>query len=228
MAASSTILAASTAFSFWAFFFPDAFWPSHMSFLHPGVPHGSHGHPLPVQPQRDPVPQGHPFPTTPSRESMFYPSTQHSHPIPEPAFGLPHPDQPAMLDPNTATFSDIVRRYPSRPSWASSGGTEATWPAPAPMEPSPIPQPLPPQAPPTSTTTPPVNLPGTTNFSTDPSCNSETHVQPHLHQQNGSYPYQDLEELPEPDPNYPHFRLHQFHKLHHRHQNLLLLDVHLL
>ena len=73
-----------------------------------------------------------------------------------------------------------------------------------------------------------VNLPGTTNFSTDPSCNSETHVQPHLHQQNGSYPYQDLEELPEPDPNYPHFRLHQFHKLHHRHQNLLLLDVHLL
>ena len=134
-------------------------WSSQSTLLLPGVPHG---HPPTHQLYRDHVPPGHPFSTPstletshPHPDPTVYLPSQHNHPAFQPAFGLPPTDPPSMMDHHNETFSDMVRRHPTRPTWASSGGTETSWPAPAPMVSPPVPQPLQPQAPPTSTSAPP-------------------------------------------------------------------------
>ena len=97
----------------------------------------------------------HSKPHTPIQIPRFFLPSQHHHPAFQPAFGIPPTDSSVMLDHHNETFSDMVRRHPTRPAWASIGNTDTSWPAPAPMLPPQVPQHQQPQAPPTSTSAPP-------------------------------------------------------------------------
>ena len=187
---------------------PPASWSSQSTLLLPGVPHG---HPPTHQLHRDQVPPSHPF-STPSAletphshpDSTVYLPSPHHHPAFQPVFGLPPTDPPSMLDHHNETFSDMARRHPTRPTWASSGNTEPSWPAPAPMVPPQVPQHPQPQAPPTSTSAPPPSpspAPPTSPSRPPATPKRAASHPPPFQTPDGSQPHQDFEELPQPDPS---------------------------
>ena len=138
---------------------PTTSWSTQSTLLFPGIPQG---HPPPHQFHRDQVPPGYlcstpsPFDTSHSYSdpTLYFPS-QHHHPAPQPAFGIQPTDPSVTLEHHNETFSDMVRRHPTRPAWASMGPPDTSWPAPAPILPPQVPQPHQPPAPPTTTSAPP-------------------------------------------------------------------------
>ena len=160
---------------------PPTSWSSQPSLLFPGVPQG---HLPPQQSHRDHVPPGYQFSTPPLLEPAiqhpdptFYLQSSHHHPTLQPSFGPPPPAEPVQhVEHHHETFSDMIRRYPSRPLWASTGYTEPSWTSSPPNIQPPAPQPSPPQPPSTQPQSPPV--PPTSTPAPPPSSNSAPPTSP--------------------------------------------------
>ena len=97
---------------------PPTSWSPQPTLLFPGVPQG---HPPTHSIHRDQVPPGYQFSTpstleTPPSHSdpTLYMPSQHHHPVFQPVLGIPPTEPPTTLDHHNETFSDMVRRYPSR------------------------------------------------------------------------------------------------------------------
>ena len=153
---------------------PPTSWSSQHTLLFQGVPLG-HQNTLPLH--RDQVPPGYKFSNPSTQEhpppnpdpTMHLPTPNYQSTFP-PSFGIPPTTPSPTPDHQHETFSDMLRRYPSRPYWASIGTTDSSWTAPTSQIPPSVPQhhqPQPPQATSISTSAPPP--PSSTAIPTSPS-----------------------------------------------------------
>ena len=80
-------------------------WPSNTSLLHPGV-----------SSRASTLRSTSSWSCTPSTRTPFYPPTQRLHPSTPASFGLSSNELSHLMDPNAQAFSEMIRRYPTRPS----------------------------------------------------------------------------------------------------------------
>ena len=188
---------------------PQTSWSTPSTLLFPGVPQG---HPPPQQLHRDHVPPGYQFSTSsiletapPHTDSTFYVPGPHHHPTFQPVFGIPPPTEPPPpLDQHNETFSEMIRRYPSRPTWASIGHTDPSWTGPTPMAQPQVPQhpqPQPPQHQPLPVPPIPTSAPPPSSTSAPPTSPPPPPATPKRAESTPSRrrrDQQDIEDLPQP------------------------------